>query len=45
MSTLSKEFLKEIINNRNLKTTEGFHSYLKEIFKNTLQGMKKIYLE
>lgn len=42
MSTLSKKFLKEIINNRNLKTTEGFHSYLKEIFKNALQRISGI---
>lgn len=45
MSTLPKEVLREMITDGNLKTPGDLHSYLKEIFKDTLQEMLEAELE
>lgn len=36
MSTIPKEVLREMINDGNLKTAGDLHSYLKDVFKDTL---------
>lgn len=45
MSTLPKEFLIQMIKDRNLKTAGELHSYLKNIFKDTLQEMLEAELD
>jgi transposase-like protein len=45
MSTLSKEVLREMIAEGNLKTAGDLHSYLKDMFKDVLQEMLEAELE
>lgn len=45
MSGLPKELLREIITSGGLKTSGDLHSYLKEMFKDTLQEMLEAELE
>lgn len=45
MSKLPKEFLREMIQGSNLKTSEDLHSYLKEMFKDALQEMLEAELD
>ncbi|SCL85466.1 hypothetical protein PP176A_0873 [Sporanaerobacter sp. PP17-6a] len=45
MSTLSKEILREMIAEGNLKTARDLHSYLKDMFKDALQEMLEAELE
>lgn len=45
MSTLRKELLREMITDGNLKTTGDLQSYLKDLFKDTLQEMLEAELD
>ncbi len=45
MSNLKKEFLREMITDGDLKTTGDLHSYLKDLFKDTLQEMLEAELD
>lgn len=45
MSTLRKELLKEMIHDGNLKTAGDLQSYLKDLFKDTLQEMLETELD
>lgn len=45
MSTLKKELLREMITDGNLKTAGDLHSYLKHLFKDTLQEMLEAELD
>ncbi len=45
MSNLKKEFLREVITDGDLKTTGDLHSYLKDLFKDTLQEMLEAELD
>jgi len=45
MSTVRKEVLRELIADGNLKTAGDLHSYLKDLFKDTLQEMLEAELE
>ncbi|MCT4564034.1 MAG: IS256 family transposase [Maledivibacter sp.] len=45
MSTVPKKVLREMISGGNLKTAGDLHSYLKDLFKDTLQEMLEAELE
>lgn len=45
MSTMSKEVLRKMITDGNLKTAEDLHDYLKDMFKDALQEMLEAELD